>query len=1091
MKRILLPAVILIALTSICAQGLGDGCNPNTQIVKCEEGCSYKCAGDMLIKECTQQYGWCSSGSGCIKCDRITVNTPDNCGTIDCTSYNGWAEGTESCFGTVLMQNYANYRCDENSKTCKPNVENKQKENPSSECCPIEGEYVPNEAGYEGIYEFKDTRINANVYPAHTAKIPGPYTALVDSGGMKARIKLEFKSLSAWGITQDMLGTGVIIPILTTTKNIRIEAVKANGAIIQTIAYTITEQLLQSAPLIKEYLVDLPSGTRGIKTINMWCYSGYCFDFTTTIALKCTCDTASWGFDNDFDGYWSYKINGLTECTNPAGIAGFCENNFPSDIIECKKREKWTINPADNKNECKAGDNYVSNTGCKNADSEARDTPETRYCTDADNDGYGINCRKKKELINYDTTGKNAVYNLLGEGDCDDTISTVKNGKIWLLDNDNDGYWSQSTWQCIGPGDKWTESQTEPTADKYDCNDNSNGVTNPEGCNCRTEGTTITKGNDKYVCYSETPSSFTLTPASFEIIKENTGKKWVSAGTDSGCPPNTCLLENRACVKPDTYYSDDGIAGKGNKYCAIDETGAYWSKRTTKIANFLIRVGERTKKDFTVYCDKFNNIAQTYEVSEKAREQNPSSIKNNLKLFMTLSNAPDDVGEGCVLIINDEYTGKIKTNNVMEKQKLIIGLPVLKETSPRNTYFGIELGAEEADKWRKNTAGKAYLYTPLNLLFIVEAEAESTVYNLLSTNINAEITPNSIPTSIFEMITNPFGKIREILTEVGTTEEKIKQADKIYLGKNNAFYFYTLMKENEITARMVNIPDDADKRNFVKNICEKGYEGNVFECKTNTDRYADFDSVLMHSTIKGNADKIWEKFSRQIRLMENTARAQESVYEDECTDENDCEDKQCYTKSCAESDTLIRIKTCEYTQITALTPTTKDDCCPGENIYFDQDNDCPPAPPNPAKLQLSTEITDTCQTGWTELFRISDTTNAHVMKNTGKKVCVKAQEGTLTKTTDDSCNNPIIRFSQEDNAHAGNSDTYPTKVCLSSDKFSLNCEIGIAREVYTQIISLTEPTNAHAGAPDRYETKLQCKQEERQTSPIPPAVPSS
>lgn len=1072
---------------------LGEGCIAGSYYEPCAGGCTWSCSGTDIVKTCTQAHGWCfNEDNSCYACDFRSVN-PHTCSRIECSRMNGWEYGTSRCneAGNV-EQVFATYSCNTNTKTCTASRELRPKEVSNNECCPIRGN--------EEIGTFTFTKIdNPGRNPYHLFEIPDSRIPIVDAGNLKVIIEAGF-TLEAGDQAHGLM----------------VDAVKADGTLIQTLydSYrTITGEV--TTP----YLV-IPTGTRKIRVVEE-CGEYTCAEATASVKISCDCTQFYWVFDNDGDGEYSYKV------TNPScnlDLNTFCApfSAYP----ECRDATKWKAVSEGHSNwesnSCRPGATYLTSSDCKEADNDARRNKNTIYCRDNDNDEYGTSCQTM--LL----TGGKPQYTLKEGNDCNDNNDLINPETIWIKNKDNDvrGYWGDVTVTC-NPGSGWEIIETMPPETLYDCNDDVATITNPETCNCKEadKGKTITKADGTvYFCYdpnTDTRTKYTGT-ATFEIVKRYTGAKWTEAtsradykGNFVTCPKTTCPLKignEPSCVQAGTYWPDNAInadkAGQGDRYCYLDENGeAYWGTRSSKISNFLVSVGEKTGKDFVVYCDDFTNIANTFFVSNPLASTGIPNVRNYLAIL--LGGSPDTtVGNGCVLIVNDGYTAKIEAGEDVEAddQKIIIGLPLVNQKI-KTSYFNIDFSNPTTNvnrpNWLEKKENGLYIYEPLNILFIIQAKPTTAHPNgkvdsfLYQTFDNARV-PNSFTSNFFGFLRNPLSQFKDVLSE-GYWENfdavSIKSFDRSFIGKQDNFYFYSVLNNNDLLAKITNPEQNEEEKTkeFIYEVCKNGFNGNTFEC-TNVDTTNPFnednfpDSVGLKATLSSaTKEETWQAFSRQLRLKGNDASGT-SFYTQECYPNgagDDCPPRTCH-----------RVSNCNVMGMCVYTPSTcnnvaKDNCCPAGCTYENtdpakKDLDCIPIPP---VTRMVSRITSGSCDGADEitLFYMSNNKeNAHISTTPydiepQTRVCLFAEKGLLEKQiSTTSCSEgfyPVIRLAQESDSHAGSETTYSTVVCLKHQSDTISCQINSEKECagYEQIISLTGTENAHAGIPSVYDYKLCCK----------------
>ena len=394
---------------------------------------------------------------------------------------------------------------------------------------------------------------------------------------------------------------------------------------------------------------------------------------------------------------------------------------------------------------------------------------------------------------------------------------------------------------------------------------------------------------------------------------------------------------------------------------------------------------------------------------------------------------------------------------------------------------------------KKNNKFNGLIYnTDSNILLIVQTK-EGNIDPLLKKLIDEIINPNEINTNLKTILLNPLKFITNLFNSNKYNIEKYKKVTfnnfgKSYLGMNNNMFFYSVLDRNNLISKIVN--PDPEMKEFLNNLCNnKIYDKNDFRCsgvnKKIIDNVVGITSDLS-SLDPDEKEDLWRRFSRQIRLQGNSGGS--SHFRDkECTnnDLTKCEPKTCYqVKSCLKSGI------CNYAPITKCID--NDGCCPEKCTYEKNDNDCKPKKYINKKISSEIRHSLACLSNETLMLRLSYPTNAHVedpkvkvdesnsYKHFNYLLCISSKEGNFEFNIRNKCLNDeetIISLIRPYNSHIGSSDKYEYKLCGKHSNYNLDCIIGDKKtcENYNIIGSITDKEEAHFGNKNSYPLKICCR----------------
>ncbi|MBT3303695.1 hypothetical protein HN592_05205 [Candidatus Woesearchaeota archaeon] len=1134
--------IAFLVITSILAfsvsaydRPLGDGCISGEYYVGCSGGCSWSCNENNLTQTCTQAHGWCHNpsenpaiiGDECVACDFVN-DVSDECGVIDCNKLDSSVAGSEFCSAAGdLWQSHDDYSC--NSVLGQCTLDSKGANlitTQASECCPFSGNP---QIGVVDVNAGQPREI------IRTRSIPADYHTAIDSGGVSIKFPYKFTSTT----TSDF-------PVLMTVLALD----HADNALMTLFS------VYRTAPLASKTTLGparLPSNTRKIK-VYMWgdgSRVGPSPNFVrysvqpgldSEILLTCDCDEENWVFDKDGDGYYSYHYLSPPEtgCTPPFETV-LCDSfTTATDRDDCRDPFYWyTISASQvgslSETEC-VGYSYVNDL-CKTADNDAFSTPETVYCLDTDGDGYGADCQIKPDVdpaeIREGT--RKSLLSLSGE-DCPNfdsgtAANLINPNTTWYKNSDGDNYWGDTVIGC-SPGNDWT--YLEPSGG-YDCDDSTSAITFPEGCFCTAAevGSTISEQGNTYVCYNEEETSRTKVnlPAVFSIQKTTTPTKWVStspkisvSGETISCPVNTCALKDGLfsfCAEANTFWSTEGPEMAGDNFCVLNKEGvAYWASRTSKINELLIAIGERATTDvavdgYSVYCDSFDNIAHTFSTLTGGYVPRGEILQllNDDSEFTGMTN---ELSEACVLLVNDDYSTQIEhggdasvgTLPLSNSQRVILGFSTIVDP-PNRAYFGLDFNSPTNPQEGWEVQNGLYYYQPLKLLFVVQDETN------LKTLFEEVAFPNKWDVSFLSFLRNPIQHIETLidgapaLASYGDYFDNslLSRFDRSFVGKENEFYFYSVLESNRLISKVVNPENsvDANFSKFVMRVCDAKNEfyGVDFSCVSEGGgSSADVRTLLDKEVIGFSADvpatirdDVWTSFSSQLRLRGNDATGSD-FFTAECS-QTDVTDgtlnTACDVPVCFNASGCNTLGLCEFDPVTWADDGSDGCCAPGKSRELDGDLDCPEISP---VFALDSKIGLDCNPALKEfdLFAISDLENGHASwigagnpANIDQKVCLIPEEGELlVEISQTGCSpgfSPVIDLATEYNTHV-NSQAYSSTnlICLkhvvdSNPGYNIHCKLGTVNECagYERVISLTDPINGHVGGPDVYDTNLCCK----------------
>jgi len=134
-----------------------------------------------------------------------------------------------------------------------------------------------------------------------------------------------------------------------------------------------------------------------------------------------------------------------------------------------------------------------------------------------------------------------------------------------------------------------------------------------------------------------------------------------------------------------------------------------------------------------------------------------------------------------------------------------------------------------------------------------------------------------------------------------------------------------------------------------------------------------------------------------------------------------------------------------------------------------------------ATSSLACDVKTSCDVGEVEVFRMSNTVNAHAGTPTGSSYDYVVCCGGVTDlgTSCSGVHHGVLSLSATDNAHVASLGQYPTKVCLSADTVeTVRCVYGAdCGAAYACLATISGTTNAHVAdcdGLDDYATKVCC-----------------
>ena len=774
---------------------------------------------------------------------------------------------------------------------------------------------------------------------------------------------------------------------------------------------------------------------------------------------------------------------------------------------------------------------------CASESSDSQITPNTNFCEDEDNDLYGHECELSANLDDDETYGSSATYKAIHKlkhplSDMKDNGINAENINRYfeVENNDDDNYYGK-----VFLSSSQTTTHNTPTSNKYDCNDDRfDDPTNPskEGCYCDSS-----QINDRlsitYEICSDVESSATINPDSttstseFTLNRNINKYQWVSASSRrtpknqyASCPNHLCPYVKSAgasCAETGTIAGDNKqgsgnypVIGAGDLICEIDSEGvANWQSRTAKAMTALTLIGENSDNDYTVYCDSVKELIQND--NSKIEELVYPSVFSYIKEIQD-NRLDDNQIKGCVLAINgDDSEGYVKKlisgeGFTQDDQKLIYAFPIGKQIpSPatgvndnkgyfgiletianvdQTTLEGIAIGAEET----------TYYHVETKTLFILQAKDDSTreVDGDLRGWFEESMDPNKFTFNIIDFIKSPFTFLANKITDttkkatINSIVSSLDRFDKLYIGKNNNFYIFSVLEEHvsgkQLVARILNPQEDDENpgdgfKTYLAKMCYNTanefsitctFEENTIS-NENVEPYLSNPSlasrdklsndILLQSTTFNEED--WDKWTKALRLQNNTeSDSNNAFFNAQCSDAIACSDTvdDCFTPSCIAGVCVNNpIEDCNIVDVTEVEegtiPTTYQ-------------------PTEPSVFSAIITGTNTCGLGRTTLVELSSTTNAHVqIPSDGVdydfKVCIPdtfavsyENAGCAAGSTE------VLSLTSQLNAHAiapGENVPDSVAVCVNAE---LNCEMKESCSQEESVLSLSTLQNAHAANPD-------------------------
>jgi len=537
----------------------------------------------------------------------------------------------------------------------------------------------------------------------------------------------------------------------------------------------------------------------------------------------------------------------------------------------------------------------------------------------------------------------------------------------------------------------------------------------------------------------------------------------------------------------------------GNNLCELKDENAEWSSRIAKASSFLIAVGEASKEDFVVHCDDFDNIKHTYQASEFPKPEDFGVADLEIE-WQTLTNEPGNVGEGCVLIINKDYTNDISSGNKPGEDSQIVAIAVPFVQDIADNYLRIDFDDPRPEgNWLVQDS--LYVHEPYKLLFILEGQGANS--DSLKGWFNEIIQPNNAFLNMIRFLRSPLKHLQEIMSEDPRIsffqENSFFKFNKMFLGKESTTYFYSILEKqsndnNKLTVKITN-PEYNEAENeklkkFISDSCnpDKGFlnnqnfdycagvdsiEGNFENTKT-TNLVGDVVGLTIDDLDNSEGNYLFNYLSRKIRLQNNdegTAKFYTSQKECTGTDLNTCTEKTCFEAvDCS-------VGLCMYDEITVCDDGT-DGCCPYGCSFEDNDLDCEAVN---EVIGFNVRYDNSCNDDEVTLLSMSDSVNGHASlpnspQQFSNKICLKPDKGTFTVNSGTSCaGTEVISLYQTSDSHIGING--PQKICLSHSQYYVSCLVGTIEECnsYNIITSLTGETNAHIGEEKSYDTKICCK----------------
>ncbi len=589
-----------------------------------------------------------------------------------------------------------------------------------------------------------------------------------------------------------------------------------------------------------------------------------------------------WVYDYDGDGYFSYVTEDATPTPpttipliiRPIGADGtltqYIRSTAPSSDMHWR-RFGSSINWEDGCED--AQDDALAHDRCGIASQDSQIRPDSIFCRDRDNDGYGDQCVQAASLSDWEVIGPNTRYKPVHylrnpTGDCSDFTNSLKEA-YFARDNDGDSLYETTFKTCSSFGfDVDVQIYNLPNEESYDCNDNRDDEdnSNKEGCYCdETQlNKQITIDEDTFIC-ADITSTNSITPTNggvFSLKKIPSVYQWTEIeqrqtpeGTlvpsddsigEKGCPKHMCPYitnGNPACASIGAYWGQQNSGnthptGTGDSVCEPDNDGiARWTSRTAKAMTALAMIGENMARDssldadYTIYCDNARNIIQNEHVN--GVELTGGSSFTYLKGLHDSSISDDNI-RGCILTLNGNndrgYIQNLLTPNVFEDddQLTIYAFPIISQLPTSNKfYFGQDDDDISIDtEWVSGAGNTMHYHRETKTLFILQGK-DDVVNPILEQHFNLVLRPNQFVTNTISFIQAPLTYLSNKLTSSTQQTEfnniigTLDQFDKLFLGKNTNFYVFSIYEENPINderfvARLVNPEYEEGEENQFK-----------------------------------------------------------------------------------------------------------------------------------------------------------------------------------------------------------------------------------------------------------------------------------
>lgn len=401
--------------------------------------------------------------------------------------------------------------------------------------------------------------------------------------------------------------------------------------------------------------------------------------------------------------------------------------------------------------------------------------------------------------------------------DCGD-LGSDSAAKLWIVDNDGDGYYEQRTTSCEDPDENgpFREFNISEDVDVRDCNaqDLNINAQNPLGCSCKTQGTWIESDAGKYIC---TPTSQATKMTLLEEVEyryaTSEGLVWSAAsqtnilGQDVNtieCPDDRCgLLDdgNDVCVVKGTYVDDSGNVGKGDNLCIKPTNSrAFWSSRTAALYAQLNNVGANITSTssasppiygYSVYCANADEVLNMI----------PNRGSANKGKLQVLQGELPDSSKACVLTLDSGYAARISDGDtpVADDQFIAFGFAVEKN-DPRPSYFDMQFSPDEdlVGSWLYDESNGMFFNQDLALLVIADEDAKGILHDAWN--------QDQFAVNFIRWVASPILRVNTFFENPVITSNNPQTFDKAYVAATSKFHVQSFLRSTTTITRVLNSP---------------------------------------------------------------------------------------------------------------------------------------------------------------------------------------------------------------------------------------------------------------------------------------------